>query len=36
MKIDTSEKKLFEVAEQNFGKEYAAQMRMEYGSLGVN
>jgi hypothetical protein len=26
MKIDTTEKKLFEVAEKQFGKAYAAQM----------
>ena len=35
MKVDTSEKKLFEVAEQNFGAGYASQMKMEYASLDV-
>jgi hypothetical protein len=36
MKVDTSEKKLFEVAEQNFGVAYAQQMKMEYASLDTN
>ncbi len=36
MKVDTSEKKLFEVAEQNFGAAYAQQMKMEYASLNTN
>jgi hypothetical protein len=30
MKIDTSENKLFEVAEQEFGVEEAAKMKEEY------
>ena len=36
MKIDTSEKKLFEVAEQEFGYARAAEMRMEYGKMDQN
>jgi hypothetical protein len=33
MKIDTSEKKLFEVAEREYGAVYAQQMRSEYANL---
>jgi hypothetical protein len=33
MKVDTSEKKLFEVAEREYGAAYAANMRNEYASM---
>ena len=33
MKIDTSEKKLFEIAEREYGAEKAAQMRSEYEQM---
>ena len=33
MKIDTSEKTLFEVAEREYGGEYASSMKMEYEKL---
>ena len=33
MKIDPSEKKLFEVAEREYGGLFAARMRQEYNSL---
>ena len=35
MKIDTSEKKLFEMAEKQYGAGVAAQMRMDYMSMDV-
>jgi hypothetical protein len=35
MKIDTSEKKLFEVAEQEFGAEEAIKMKAEYSKMDV-
>lgn len=35
MKIDTSEHKLFEVAEKQYGAQYAQQMRMEYAQMDV-
>lgn len=35
MKIDTSEKKLFEIAEREYGQAYAQQMKMEYASMDV-
>ncbi len=33
MKVDTSEKKLFEVAEREYGQAYAAEMKMQYVSM---
>lgn len=33
MKIDTSEKKLFEVAEKQYGVEYASKMKSEYAMM---
>ena len=33
MKIDTSEQKLFEVAEREYGMAYANNMRSEYGQM---
>ena len=33
MKIDTSDKKLFEIAERQYGMEQANQMRMEYEQM---
>lgn len=36
MKIDTSEKKLFEVAENMFGKAEASKMREEYGLMNAS
>jgi hypothetical protein len=33
MKIDTSAKKLFEVAEKEYGEVYAKQMKDEYESM---
>ena len=33
MRIDTSEKKLFDLAEFEYGQEEAAQMRLEYASM---
>lgn len=35
MKIDTSEKKLFEVAEKQFGATKAAEMKMEYSNMNA-
>ena len=35
MKIDTSEKKLFEVAEQEFGAEQAVKMKQEYQKMDL-
>ena len=35
MKIDTSEKKLFEIAEREYGAQYAQQMKMEYASMNA-
>ena len=35
MKIDTSEKKLFEVAEKEFGVEEASKMKAEYMGMDV-
>jgi hypothetical protein len=35
MKIDTSEKKLFEVAEKQYGAQYAQQMKYEYAQMGA-
>jgi hypothetical protein len=35
MKIDTSEKKLFEVAEREFGAIEATKMRAEYMNMGM-
>ena len=34
MRVDTSEHKLFEMAERQYGASAAAQMRMEYESMG--
>jgi len=31
MKLDTSEEKLFEIAERDYGNEYANKMKVEYG-----
>ena len=36
MRIDTSEKKLFDLAEFEYGKEEVAQMKMEYDQLSFN
>ena len=33
MKVDTSEKKLFEVAEREYGQAYAAEIKMQYASM---
>lgn len=33
MKIDTSEHKLFEVAEKQYGSEYAEQMKYQYAQI---
>lgn len=33
MKIDTSEHKLFEVAEKQYGSEYAEQMKYQYAQM---
>lgn len=33
MKIDTSEHKLFEVAEKQYGAQYAQQMRSEWSQM---
>ena len=35
MQIDTSEHKLFEMAERQYGAEAAAQMKMEYCSMDI-
>lgn len=35
MKIDTSEKKLFELAEKQYGKAYAEEMRVQYACMDV-
>ena len=36
MKIDTSDKKLFEVAEREYGAQYAQNMKEEYASIDSN
>ena len=36
MKIDTSEKKLFEIAERQYGMQKATQMRNEYAQMDFN
>ena len=35
MKVDTSEKKLFEIAEREYGKAYAENMKMEYAQMDM-
>lgn len=35
MKIDTSEHKLFEVAEKQYGVEYANQMKSQYAQMDI-
>lgn len=35
MKIDTTDKKLFEIAERDYGEQYANQMRAEYSQLNA-
>ena len=36
MKIDTSDKKLFEIAEREYGLEQANQMRKEYMKMDIS
>ena len=35
MKVDTSDKKLFEIAQREYGKAYAEDMRMQYSNMDV-